>query len=287
VRPRIWPHSDPMRRFSPSTATIGRMRFRPSRILKRRRASSTTTAGRTSKSSRRTSRVARSGGMRCSTRTTTGICEHRRSTPAEMVTRQGFVGGEPFLLSPARSSPTRTTGTLRGGWLIARSSERPSGIRLRSPRRRSSPTRTGLGEGSTSSSCPPSMIRGCGFRSPRRTAVLPSCRAAPSTRGLRPATEPISSTRSTSSPIPPAHTRSRVCAGVTCLDRPPEPDLAGVPGPRFPACPLPANYPLLCSALPSSHITLHEPEIPNNTGNIGRTCVAAGSPPAPDPSARL
>lgn len=24
------------------------------------------------------------------------------------------------------------------------------------------------------------------------------------------------------------------------------------------------------------HITLHEPEIPNNTGNIGRTCVATG-----------
>ncbi|MBL8991614.1 MAG: tRNA (cytidine(34)-2'-O)-methyltransferase [Phycisphaerae bacterium] len=24
------------------------------------------------------------------------------------------------------------------------------------------------------------------------------------------------------------------------------------------------------------HIVLHEPEIPNNTGNIGRTCVAAG-----------
>jgi tRNA (cytidine/uridine-2'-O-)-methyltransferase len=28
---------------------------------------------------------------------------------------------------------------------------------------------------------------------------------------------------------------------------------------------------------PLFHITLHEPEIPNNTGNIGRTCVAAGS----------
>jgi len=25
------------------------------------------------------------------------------------------------------------------------------------------------------------------------------------------------------------------------------------------------------------HITLHQPEIPNNTGNIGRTCVATGS----------
>lgn len=24
------------------------------------------------------------------------------------------------------------------------------------------------------------------------------------------------------------------------------------------------------------HVTLHEPEIPNNTGNIGRTCVATG-----------
>lgn len=26
------------------------------------------------------------------------------------------------------------------------------------------------------------------------------------------------------------------------------------------------------------HIILHEPEIPGNTGNIGRTCVAAGVP---------
>lgn len=29
--------------------------------------------------------------------------------------------------------------------------------------------------------------------------------------------------------------------------------------------------------LPHFHITLHQPEIPNNTGNIGRTCVATGS----------
>lgn len=28
---------------------------------------------------------------------------------------------------------------------------------------------------------------------------------------------------------------------------------------------------------PLFHIVLHEPEIPNNTGNIGRTCVATGS----------
>lgn len=27
---------------------------------------------------------------------------------------------------------------------------------------------------------------------------------------------------------------------------------------------------------PYFHVVLHEPEIPNNTGNIGRTCVAAG-----------
>jgi tRNA (cytidine/uridine-2'-O-)-methyltransferase len=27
---------------------------------------------------------------------------------------------------------------------------------------------------------------------------------------------------------------------------------------------------------PLFHIVLHEPEIPNNTGNIGRTCIAAG-----------
>ena len=25
------------------------------------------------------------------------------------------------------------------------------------------------------------------------------------------------------------------------------------------------------------HIVLHEPEIPSNTGNIGRTCVATGT----------
>lgn len=29
-------------------------------------------------------------------------------------------------------------------------------------------------------------------------------------------------------------------------------------------------------AAPLFHIVLHEPEIPNNTGNIGRTCVATG-----------
>lgn len=29
-------------------------------------------------------------------------------------------------------------------------------------------------------------------------------------------------------------------------------------------------------ATPLFHIVLHEPEIPNNTGNIGRTCVATG-----------
>ena len=26
------------------------------------------------------------------------------------------------------------------------------------------------------------------------------------------------------------------------------------------------------------HIILHQPEIPGNTGNIGRTCVATGTP---------
>lgn len=30
-------------------------------------------------------------------------------------------------------------------------------------------------------------------------------------------------------------------------------------------------------ASPLFHITLHQPEIPNNTGNIGRTCVAVGA----------
>jgi len=28
---------------------------------------------------------------------------------------------------------------------------------------------------------------------------------------------------------------------------------------------------------PLAHVVLHEPEIPNNTGNIGRTCVALGA----------
>lgn len=28
--------------------------------------------------------------------------------------------------------------------------------------------------------------------------------------------------------------------------------------------------------MPLFHVALHEPEIPNNTGNIGRTCVATG-----------
>ena len=30
------------------------------------------------------------------------------------------------------------------------------------------------------------------------------------------------------------------------------------------------------------NIVLHQPEIPANTGNIGRTCVATGSSPAFD-----
>lgn len=32
-----------------------------------------------------------------------------------------------------------------------------------------------------------------------------------------------------------------------------------------------------CEALPLFEVVLHEPEIPNNTGNIGRTCVALGA----------
>ncbi|MBY0313333.1 MAG: tRNA (cytidine(34)-2'-O)-methyltransferase [Phycisphaerales bacterium] len=38
------------------------------------------------------------------------------------------------------------------------------------------------------------------------------------------------------------------------------------------------STPRLRSAVPEPllHIVLHEPEIPNNTGNIGRTCVATG-----------
>lgn len=32
----------------------------------------------------------------------------------------------------------------------------------------------------------------------------------------------------------------------------------------------------LVSRTPLFHVVLHEPEIPNNTGNIGRTCVATG-----------
>ncbi|WP_231611980.1 tRNA (cytidine(34)-2'-O)-methyltransferase [Novipirellula galeiformis] len=31
------------------------------------------------------------------------------------------------------------------------------------------------------------------------------------------------------------------------------------------------------ATLPSSHVVLYQPEIPGNTGNIGRTCVAVGA----------
>lgn len=34
--------------------------------------------------------------------------------------------------------------------------------------------------------------------------------------------------------------------------------------------------PAAAAPLPLFHVVLHEPEIPNNTGNIGRTCVATG-----------
>lgn len=34
--------------------------------------------------------------------------------------------------------------------------------------------------------------------------------------------------------------------------------------------------PSVRAARPYFHVVLHEPEIPNNTGNIGRTCVATG-----------
>lgn len=33
----------------------------------------------------------------------------------------------------------------------------------------------------------------------------------------------------------------------------------------------------MTAATPLFHIVLHQPEIPNNTGNIGRTCVAVGA----------
>lgn len=39
----------------------------------------------------------------------------------------------------------------------------------------------------------------------------------------------------------------------------------------------PDDNPPLAPARPLVHVVLHEPEIPNNTGNIGRTCVATGS----------
>ena len=32
----------------------------------------------------------------------------------------------------------------------------------------------------------------------------------------------------------------------------------------------------MADAPPLFHVVLHEPEIPNNTGNIGRTCIASG-----------
>lgn len=36
-----------------------------------------------------------------------------------------------------------------------------------------------------------------------------------------------------------------------------------------------SSYPPFVTA-PLFHVVLHEPEIPNNTGNIGRTCIATG-----------
>ncbi len=44
-----------------------------------------------------------------------------------------------------------------------------------------------------------------------------------------------------------------------------------MPEPGTPPPPTPQDDPLL---QPLLHVVLHEPEIPNNTGNIGRTCVA-------------
>jgi tRNA (cytidine/uridine-2'-O-)-methyltransferase len=37
-----------------------------------------------------------------------------------------------------------------------------------------------------------------------------------------------------------------------------------------------SSRPIGTSGRPLFHVVLHEPEIPNNTGNIGRTCVATG-----------
>ena len=37
------------------------------------------------------------------------------------------------------------------------------------------------------------------------------------------------------------------------------------------------NAPRLDRARPTAHVVLYQPEIPQNTGNIGRTCVATGS----------
>ncbi|TWT93995.1 tRNA (cytidine(34)-2'-O)-methyltransferase [Stieleria varia] len=37
------------------------------------------------------------------------------------------------------------------------------------------------------------------------------------------------------------------------------------------------NEPKLNSPGPAAHVVLYQPEIPQNTGNIGRTCVATGS----------
>lgn len=57
---------------------------------------------------------------------------------------------------------------------------------------------------------------------------------------------------------------------ITCVADPRPPDPAPRtpdPDPRTPDPTLPR---------PLFHIVLHEPEIPNNTGNIGRTCIATG-----------
>ncbi len=39
-----------------------------------------------------------------------------------------------------------------------------------------------------------------------------------------------------------------------------------------------AGLPTGSAVMPLFEVVLHEPEIPNNTGNIGRTCVALGAP---------
>ena len=51
--------------------------------------------------------------------------------------------------------------------------------------------------------------------------------------------------------------------------------------------PLPNESSVVVTGEPLLHVVLHQPDIPQNTGNIGRTCAAAARQALADPAARL